>query len=143
MIRRPPRSTRTDTLFPYTTLFRSVEAERIGPGDRPAAARGDLVEDAHDRIQGFGKASFLGLERAFDQLAVAREFRVGGTHQLVDGGDQLVEERFAHAQHHAMAQRATDRSDARRVGNECVSTGRYRWSPYHTKPPLHAHYIIP
>src|SRR3546814_18672411 len=25
MIRRPPRSTRTDTLFPYTTLFRSVE----------------------------------------------------------------------------------------------------------------------
>src|SRR3546814_15306490 len=27
MIRRPPRSTRTDTLFPYTTLFRSVEAD--------------------------------------------------------------------------------------------------------------------
>src|SRR3546814_16163733 len=28
MIRRPPRSTRTDTLFPYTTLFRSVELAR-------------------------------------------------------------------------------------------------------------------
>src|SRR3546814_18581868 len=28
MIRRPPRSTRTDTLFPYTTLFRSVAARR-------------------------------------------------------------------------------------------------------------------
>src|SRR3546814_3704242 len=27
MIRRPPRSTRTDTLFPYTTLFRSTRAE--------------------------------------------------------------------------------------------------------------------
>src|SRR3546814_16658392 len=27
MIRRPPRSTRTDTLFPYTTLFRSVESK--------------------------------------------------------------------------------------------------------------------
>src|SRR3546814_19542145 len=27
MIRRPPRSTRTDTLFPYTTLFRSLDAE--------------------------------------------------------------------------------------------------------------------
>src|SRR3546814_2171380 len=27
MIRRPPRTTRTDTLFPYTTLFRSVERE--------------------------------------------------------------------------------------------------------------------
>src|SRR3546814_20047065 len=30
MIRRPPRSTRTDTLFPYTTLFRSLE--RLGGG---------------------------------------------------------------------------------------------------------------
>src|SRR3546814_15321072 len=28
MIRRPPRSTRTDTLFPYTTLFRSTEHEK-------------------------------------------------------------------------------------------------------------------
>src|SRR3546814_7783118 len=28
MIRRPPRSTRTDTLFPYTTLFRSASARR-------------------------------------------------------------------------------------------------------------------
>src|SRR3546814_9042320 len=28
MIRRPPRSTRTDTLFPYTTLFRSLRRER-------------------------------------------------------------------------------------------------------------------
>src|SRR3546814_2319396 len=33
MIRRPPRSTRTDTLFPYTTLFRS------GPGRGPAAGQ--------------------------------------------------------------------------------------------------------
>src|SRR3546814_18618555 len=30
MIRRPPRSTRTDTLFPYTTLFRSVRRKAIG-----------------------------------------------------------------------------------------------------------------
>src|SRR3546814_8840774 len=28
MIRRPPRSTRTDTLFPYTTLFRSLVSDR-------------------------------------------------------------------------------------------------------------------
>src|SRR3546814_6135809 len=46
MIRRPPRSTRTDTLFPYTTLFRSVNSWRIDdvlPGmrrsDRIGAAR--------------------------------------------------------------------------------------------------------
>src|SRR3546814_11166555 len=36
MIRRPPRSTRTDTLFPYTTLFRSPQgAGNIMPADRP------------------------------------------------------------------------------------------------------------
>src|SRR3546814_19040573 len=33
MIRRPPGSTRTDTLFPYTTLFRSVLWRRIRVGD--------------------------------------------------------------------------------------------------------------
>src|SRR3546814_5449025 len=35
MIRRPPRSTRTDTLFPYTTLFRSV-VEEVLPGKEAA-----------------------------------------------------------------------------------------------------------
>src|SRR3546814_16852709 len=30
MLRRPPRSTRTDTLFPYTTLFRSAFAKQTG-----------------------------------------------------------------------------------------------------------------
>src|SRR3546814_9988432 len=34
MIRRPPRSTRTDTLFPYTTLFRSIE---LSPDDTTRA----------------------------------------------------------------------------------------------------------
>src|SRR3546814_20326590 len=39
MIRRPPRSTRTDTLFPYTTLFRSktVEEEAVMADDHGAA----------------------------------------------------------------------------------------------------------
>src|SRR3546814_5402864 len=36
MIRRPPRSTRTDTLFPYTTLFRSVVVVVAGITGRPA-----------------------------------------------------------------------------------------------------------
>src|SRR3546814_7938047 len=50
MIRRPPRSTRTDTLFPYTTLFRSprpsARGKRFRPrrrsaaGESPPAARG-------------------------------------------------------------------------------------------------------
>src|SRR3546814_6238275 len=34
MIRRPPRSTRTDTLFPYTTLFRSARERRVGAARR-------------------------------------------------------------------------------------------------------------
>src|SRR3546814_18815526 len=40
MIRRPPRSTRTDTLFPYTTLFRSLAAAELARDDdeHPAEA---------------------------------------------------------------------------------------------------------
>src|SRR3546814_17759472 len=40
MIRRPPRSTRTDTLFPYTTLFRSAcpPTTRCSPAPRPGSA---------------------------------------------------------------------------------------------------------
>src|SRR3546814_9432918 len=37
MIRRPPRSTRTDTLFPYTTLFRSPSTLRAAPSASPAS----------------------------------------------------------------------------------------------------------
>src|SRR3546814_7957791 len=36
MIRRPPRSTRTDTLFPYTTLFRSIHVARLDEDFRGA-----------------------------------------------------------------------------------------------------------
>src|SRR3546814_20609140 len=43
MIRRPPRSTRTDTLFPYTTLFRSPWRERR-KGDAAGAEIGERVE---------------------------------------------------------------------------------------------------
>src|SRR3546814_8167235 len=38
MIRTPPRSTRTDTLFPYTTLFRSVFELNRADDERPTAA---------------------------------------------------------------------------------------------------------
>src|SRR3546814_20053564 len=41
MIRRPPRSTRTDTLFPYTTLFRSLRpAARLDRAATPALPHG-------------------------------------------------------------------------------------------------------
>src|SRR3546814_3130279 len=41
MIRRPPRSTRTDTLFPYTTLFRSILEHQL---TSVGAAHAELVE---------------------------------------------------------------------------------------------------
>src|SRR3546814_3419551 len=47
MIRRPPRSTRTDTLFPYTTLFRSFPPYPLGQS-RGAAA------DPDPRLAGVG-----------------------------------------------------------------------------------------
>src|SRR3546814_1145374 len=51
MIRRPPRSTRTDTLFPYTTLFRSTFPASF---DRNVEARSKLVDYA--RSSGNGEA---------------------------------------------------------------------------------------
>src|SRR3546814_787508 len=60
MIRRPPRSTRTDTLFPYTTLFRSDDFDhgqyRVYPADpvgvdRPRAATSGLRRDGHGKIR--------------------------------------------------------------------------------------------
>src|SRR3546814_15162660 len=45
MIRRPPRSTRTDTLFPYTTLFRSQAAEAGQGGHGAVADHGEGLQD--------------------------------------------------------------------------------------------------
>src|SRR3546814_10636665 len=61
MLRRPPGSTRTDTLFPYTTLFRSFVASRLQIGrelrnsrrraarqaSRPASASGEPASAGH------------------------------------------------------------------------------------------------
>src|SRR3546814_15003884 len=47
MIRRPPRSTRTDTLFPYTTLFRFPAGRSVERGERP---REDLIEPTIIRL---------------------------------------------------------------------------------------------
>src|SRR3546814_15959886 len=64
MIRRPPRSTRTDTLFPYTTLFRSILREGA-PGAAAGAQAGDLFLA---RVQRFDK----GLDGAFVDLGLER-----------------------------------------------------------------------
>src|SRR3546814_9722739 len=66
MIRRPPRSTRTDTLFPYTTLFRSPGAavfifpvegfENAFASQRAAATCAKHAGGAHDDRAGFSEA---------------------------------------------------------------------------------------
>src|SRR3546814_21141006 len=56
MRRRPPRSTRTDTLFPYTTLFRSGQRHGLAPADDAGRfwvaqlqlTIADMVAEAHD-----------------------------------------------------------------------------------------------
>src|SRR3546814_9864330 len=53
MIRRPPRSTRTDTLFPYTTLFRSSRRNRGGNGCRGKPGQGKEIS----MRRGFGLAA--------------------------------------------------------------------------------------
>src|SRR3546814_8627676 len=53
MIRRPPRSTRTDTLFPYTTLFRSDLANRMAcdfQGKRGTALRGHTLTEVMPEV---------------------------------------------------------------------------------------------
>src|SRR3546814_5362201 len=88
MIRRPPRSTRTDTLFPYTTLFRSLQGAVVG--QQQQAFRID-VEPA-DRLQAaqFGRQAIeyrgaaVGVARGGDLpawLVVAEEARRGGGRQ--------------------------------------------------------------
>src|SRR3546814_7928877 len=57
MIRRPPRSTRTDTLFPYTTLFRSVLSGRVKEY-RPHQALTRNSADTEIRIRAFAQPRF-------------------------------------------------------------------------------------
>src|SRR3546814_9196564 len=55
MIRRPPRSTRTDTLFPYTTLFRSILKARpaaLGQTETTCAKRDRARGDDHNVLTG-------------------------------------------------------------------------------------------
>src|SRR3546814_12311290 len=108
MIRRPPRSTRTDTLFSYTTLFRSgrqLDRERRAFVERQAAHRVD--REVGDQL-------LVAERRAAEPRAPER------AQELHLADDDLDEATAAHR-----------RSEERRVGKECVSTCRSRWSPYH------------
>src|SRR3546814_20529575 len=128
MIRRPPRSTRTDTLFPYTTLFRSQNAAV------PLLAQlVDLVEEAPEGALCCGR-QLLALvgEREATRAAVKQREAEAGLELL----DLLADRALGDVQLGGRAREAEMaggdlRSEERRVGKECVSTCRSRWSPYH------------
>src|SRR3546814_11753131 len=83
MIRRPPRSTRTDTLFPYTTLFRSAHAH---PGFEEHLA----VEQALHRLPRLGadvaqaSAALADHDRLL-AVALDPDHRADPQHRAVDG----------------------------------------------------------
>src|SRR3546814_20064264 len=103
MIRRPPRSTRTDTLFPYTTLFRSDHA----------ACR-FLAEKITQGLQ----RMWFALASLHPRVLKSKAFQCSG----VPGRATVIVVR------HGVS---IPRSEERRVGKECVSTCRSRCSPYH------------
>src|SRR3546814_20632842 len=85
MLRRPPRSTRTDTLFPYTTLFRSLGAAGLDLAAHPApqvdfptgrAAQGVLVADL-----GAARTAAASARRAGIGAHRGKESRPGALHQ--------------------------------------------------------------
>src|SRR3546814_19080445 len=105
MIRRPPRSKRTHTLFPYTTLFRSV-----GYVPQEGALFPHLTVEGNVRYGLSGRAQWR--DRVGEVLALT--------------GLSGLEQRFPHA-----LSGGQQRSEERRVGKGCVSTCRCRGSPYH------------
>src|SRR3546814_18820905 len=116
MIRRPPRTTRTDTLFPYTTLFRS-----------PAAGIADKLRGHADSMQ----AKIDDCFRDRDTNTPRKARMAAGAR--IDGTQWERAQRIARAladTHDAGAVPAVLRSEERRVGKECVSTCRSRWARY-------------
>src|SRR3546814_13163367 len=111
MIRRPPRATRTDTLFPYTTLFRSRAQQAIAQSLDAADLRLHAAEHLDADRAGEEHDGGADQQRAVEAL------------EAEDEGQEAGQARQAEHQ----------RSEERRVGKECVSTCRSRWSPYHYK----------
>src|SRR3546814_10972306 len=122
MIRRPPRSTRTDTLFPYTTLFRSA----AGALPRDVVA---VVRYQGPRANGMPElhslAPLLGmLQNQGRRVALVTDGRLSGASGKVPAAIHVTPEA---ARDGALAKL---RSEESRVGKECVRPCRSRVSPY-------------
>src|SRR3546814_14706789 len=87
MIRRPPRSTRTDTLFPYTTLFRSIG---IDHGEFMALGGTATAPRAHDRLAGSARNRTVVI--GVDRLAYSQGLpgRIDAMERLFATPDDIV-----------------------------------------------------
>src|SRR3546814_21192639 len=81
MLRRPPRATRTDTLFPYTTLFRSVDL-----GGVPAHFLVHRQRLRGERLIGFGQIEIGDFPARLFERAAARGHRAGPHDRRNDTG---------------------------------------------------------
>src|SRR3546814_19465088 len=147
MIRRPPRSTRTDTLFPYTTRFRSEMAkmprvEGSGAGQiymAPETAR--LFEQAQEVAKKAGD-SFVTVERLLQTIGLASGTsaakalsQAGVTPQKLNGAiDQLRKGRTADSapaeqSYDALKKDARDLTEAARDGQLDPVIGRDQGIP--------------
>src|SRR3546814_20458693 len=139
MIGGPPRSTLTANLFPYTTLFRSPSGTAgggLGEGvlDLALGAGAEVGLDALDAVEleagdvdGGWDAELVRREASKSVECCGDERRVGAC-ESADSCDCAALFLFAVS----CAPRAVaHRSEERRVGKECVSTCRSRWSPVH------------
>src|SRR3546814_10299574 len=82
MIRRPPRSTRTNTLLPYTTLFRSeLDADLSDMFNVQVAGRYEHFSDFGDTVNGKVAARFEPIEGLALRGSVSTGFRAPGMAQ--------------------------------------------------------------
>src|SRR3546814_9099772 len=93
MIRRPPRSTRTDTLFPYTTLFRSKYVTRapdlLDSEFRIGAGLSSVLEGDQGWNVRFGASLPLQEDRLGLRVSYARNELPGYTDNAVDGREDI------------------------------------------------------
>src|SRR3546814_15416466 len=92
MIRRPPRSTRTDTLFPYTTLFRSIHlAYRNGRGRVRMRAKADIeaADNGREAIVVTEILYQVNTARLIEKIAeMVKEKKLDGISELRDASDK-------------------------------------------------------
>src|SRR3546814_6223997 len=102
MIRRPPRSTRTDTLFPYTTLFRSVEDRHAEIPRREVAGIDRLEQVAAQEIRiGTGDLDRLVPCRRLDaEHGLPVEFDEFARTLIVDEAEGMNAEAFDRSEEH-------------------------------------------